>query len=227
MRPAQSSEVAARIEAVWPDRARNNRIHRYVQGDHDLPFAPRSARRAYRWLLDRSRTNWCRLLMQLLAQNLFVDGSRALGDDQADESLGWSHWNENGLARRQAEVHRATLKYGWSYVTVLPGDTAPVIRGVSPRNMTAVCADDADPWPIYALHRKTSWTPDGPRQVYRLFDDQAVYTLYEDEPAVGRPASTTRNTDSASARWCGSLMRTTWTPTVPAWSLRSSKFRAG
>ncbi len=58
-------------------------------------------------------------------------------------------------------MHRATLKYGWSYTTVLPGDTAPVIRGVSPRNMTAVYADDADPWPVYALQRKTSWTPHG------------------------------------------------------------------
>jgi hypothetical protein len=51
-----------------------------------------------RWLLDRSRTNWRRLLMQLLAQNVFVDDFPALGDDQADEPLGWSHWNQNGLA---------------------------------------------------------------------------------------------------------------------------------
>ncbi|MEV7099678.1 phage portal protein [Amycolatopsis sp. NPDC051045] len=146
------------------------------------PSRPRSARRAYRWLLDRSRTNWCRLLIQILAQNLFMDGYRALGDDQADEPLGWSHWTQNGLARRRAAVHRATLKYGWAYTTVLPGGTAPVIRGVSPRNMTAVYAD---PWPIYALHQKTSWTPDGRRQVYRLFDDQAVYTLAENDPGQG------------------------------------------
>ncbi|MDT8910897.1 phage portal protein [Amycolatopsis sp. PS_44_ISF1] len=183
--PTEAVDIAHRIEAVWPDQARNNRIHRYVQGEHDLPFAPRSARAAYRWLLDRSRTNWCRLLMQLLAQNLFVDGYRALGDDQAEEPLGWSHWQINGLARRQAAVHRATLKYGWSYVTVLPGDTGPVIRGVSPRDMTAVYADEADHWPLYALHRKTSWTPDGPRSVYRLFDDTAVYTLAENDPGQG------------------------------------------
>ncbi|RSM58969.1 hypothetical protein DMH03_24030 [Amycolatopsis sp. WAC 01376] len=76
--------------------------------------------------------------MQLLTQNLFVDGYRALRDDQGDEPLGWSHRNRNGLAA----VHRATLKYGWSYTTVLPGETAPVIRGVSPRDTTAACADD-------------------------------------------------------------------------------------
>ncbi|WIX90387.1 hypothetical protein [Amycolatopsis sp. DG1A-15b] len=43
----------------------------------------------------------------------------------------------------------------------------------------------ADPWPVYALQRKTSWTPDGPRQVYRLFDDRAVYTLAENDPGDG------------------------------------------
>src|SRR5947199_6933833 len=97
---------------MWPDRGRNDQIHRYVQGDHDLPFAPRSARRVCKWLLDRSRTNWCRLLVQLLAQNLFVDGYRAIGDDQAAEPAGWAHWNQNGMARRQAAVRRATAQQG-------------------------------------------------------------------------------------------------------------------
>ena len=125
----QVADIARRIEVVWPDQARNNRINRYVQGDHDLPFALRSARRAYRWLLDRSRTNWCRLLMQLLAQNLFVDGYRALGDDQADEPLGWSHWNLNSLARRQAAVHRATLN--------TTGPTPPSCQATRPRSSGA------------------------------------------------------------------------------------------
>ena len=34
--PAQAADVAHRIEALWPEQARNERVHRYVKGDHDL-----------------------------------------------------------------------------------------------------------------------------------------------------------------------------------------------
>lgn len=52
-------------------------------------------------------------------------------------------------------MHRATPKYGWSHTTFLPGDTAPVVRGVSPRNMTAVYAlaeDNPGDGPAYLDH---------------------------------------------------------------------------
>lgn len=177
-----AADVARRVRDVWPDQARNDRIHRYVKGEHDLPFAPRHARAAYLWTLKRSRSNWCRLLVQLMAQNLYVDGYQPLnapGED-APKPAGWAHWQANRMGRHQSAVHRAALKYGLSFVSVLPGDPAPVIRGHSPRTMTAVYATDHDEWPLYALATSTSWTPEGPRTVYRLYDDQAVYHLTDD-----------------------------------------------
>ncbi|MEO6081570.1 MAG: phage portal protein [Umezawaea sp.] len=175
----EAADVARRVLDRWPDQARNERIHRYVQGDHDLPFAPRNAKAHYLWTLRKSRTNWCRLLMQLLSQNLFVDGVRAT-DASAVESTAWRHWQGNRMTRRQSAVHRAALKYGTAFVTVLPGDPGPVIKGYSPREMSVFYADDSDEWPVYALQKSQSWTSSGPRPLYRLYDDRSVYYLAAD-----------------------------------------------
>ncbi|GLY51306.1 phage portal protein [Lentzea sp. NBRC 102530] len=176
----EAADVAQRLIGRWPDQARNDKINRYVKGDHDLPFAPRKAKAHYLWMLRKSRTNWCSLLLQLMAQNLFVDGYRAT-DATAGDSAGWRHWTSNRMARRQAGVHRATLKYGRAFATVLPGDPSPVIRGHSPRDMSAYYDDDADEWPVYAVQKARSFTPAGVRTLYRLYDDQAVYFLAPDE----------------------------------------------
>nr|BFE49647.1 hypothetical protein GCM10017745_30740 [Saccharothrix mutabilis subsp. capreolus] len=61
--------------------------------------------------------------MQLLAQNLFVDGIRAAGQTEGDASP-WRFWTLNRMARRQSAIHRAALKYGHAFASVLPGDTA-------------------------------------------------------------------------------------------------------
>ncbi|KJK48916.1 hypothetical protein UK23_15425 [Lentzea aerocolonigenes] len=177
----ETADVAQRLLGRWPDQTRNDKIHRYVKGDHDLPFAPKNAKAHYLWMLRKSRTNWCRLLVQLMAQNLFVDGYRATDPSAtAGDSAGWRHWTGNRMARRQAAVHRAALKYGTAFVTVLPGDPGPVIKGHSPQNMSAFYADPDDEWPVYALLKSRSYSPSGPQTLYRLYDDQAVYFLAPD-----------------------------------------------
>jgi len=177
-----ATDVAARVIAMWPDQDRNEHVHRYVKGEHDLPYAPKTSKAHYLWLLRKSRTNWCRLLLDLMAQNLFVDGYRTTSTPDSAEGAAWSYWTANRLARRQTGVHRAALEYGYSFAAVTPGDTAPLVRGASPRTMTAVYADEStDEWPVYAVARGTSWGPSGPAQVYRLYDDTAVYFLAGDQ----------------------------------------------
>jgi hypothetical protein len=65
-------------------------------------------------------------------------------------------------------------------VTVLPGDTAPVLRGYSPRRVTAVYGED-DLWPMFALRAE----PSGKEWLYRLYDDEAVYYLSGSEKPDG------------------------------------------
>jgi len=73
---------------------------------------------------------------------------------------------------RQRAIHRAALAYGYSYTTVLPGDSGAVIRGKSPRDLFAVYQDPAvDEYPMYYIEKS------GP--LYYVVDEEARYTLTE------------------------------------------------
>jgi hypothetical protein len=102
-----------------------------------------------------------------------------VASDQADDDPGpWRFWTANRMGSRQHGLHRAVIKYGVAYVTVLPGDPVPVICPKSPRRMTALYADDVDDeWPAYAVEETTVNVPGGVRRIVRVYDDQHVYTL--------------------------------------------------
>jgi len=154
---------------------------------------PRKATAELRQLAELSRVPWLGLVVTATAQAMYVDGYRSeldphrqtAADEDVPSSLPWRIWLANGMDRRQIAVHRAALAYGYSFVTVLPGDDpvtgAPmaVMRGVSPRKMWAAWEDPAeDDWPTYAMrvvdHVKDSVT-------VKVFDDTAVHLLTVEE----------------------------------------------
>ena len=152
-------------------------IHSYLRGQQPLPIIPAGVPNEVRRLAEMSRVNVLDLVISAVAQSLYVDGYRA--EREPDDAPAWSVWQANQMDARQTGVHRGALSYGVSYVTVLPGDTAPVIRGYSPRRLTAVYGED-DLWPMFALRAE----PSGGEWLYRLFDDEAVYYLSgNNEPA--------------------------------------------
>lgn len=152
------------------ERTRLDRIRRYWQGRQPLPtvISP-SSPLAVRTMARIARVNVCKIVVDSLAQSLFVDGFRT--KDDPDESAVWATWQANRMDARQTGIHRAAAAYGCAYTVVVPGDPVPVIRGVSPRNMTAMYGDDPD-WPVYALERRRHGN-------WRLYDDQAIYELTE------------------------------------------------
>jgi len=153
------------------ERGRLDEIRDYLRDDLDRPLTglPSSAPREVHQLARISRVNFLKFIVNSRVQSMYVDGFRA--PRASDDAPAWQAWQANRMDARQIGVHRAALAYGCSYVVVLPGEPVPVMRGVSPRHLTAVYGDDDD-WPVYALHqRKSDW---------RLYDDQAVYTLVED-----------------------------------------------
>ena len=175
------------------DRLRH--ISRYVRGKHDPPFAPRGVNAEYRWIMKKSRRNFLPLVVSVISQNLHVDGYRPSGDT-ANEVLapqkpqpGWQSFRANRMVSRQHGVHRSVIKYGSSYVVVLPGQLStdeeqgsqdvPVIRPVSPRRMTAMYADDVDDeWPQYAIEVRQVNLPKGRSKVYvSVYDEDKRYIL--------------------------------------------------
>lgn len=180
--------VRTLLELRKPEQDRLDRIAAYVRGDHSSVYVPRSARDEYRWLLERAKVNMLRLVVTVVAQNLYVDGYRPTG--VAENASSWESWQANRMDARQHGIHRAALKYGISYATVLPGEPTPVITPMSPRRMTAFYSDPVnDEWPLFAVEvtSEKAKGEDGrlvARRLVRLYDDTSTYRFSGD--AEGR-----------------------------------------
>jgi hypothetical protein len=150
------------------ERFKLDGIRAYWRGKQKLPAViPNSAPYEVRELARLSRVNICELVVNSLGQSMFMDGFRTR-ETRSNLDV-WQVWQRNRFDRRQGGVYRSAFAYGSSYVVVTPGDTAPVMRGVSPRSMTTLYGEDPD-WPIWALER---WD----RDTFRLYDDEAVYFI--------------------------------------------------
>jgi hypothetical protein len=150
------------------ERTALDQVRRYWRGRQKLlAVIPGSAPNEVRTMARIARVNVCAIVVDSLAQSMFVDGFR--GKDEADNAEVWGVWQANKLDARQTGIHRAAFAYGAAYAVVLPGDSAPVIRGASPRKLTAVYGEDPD-WPMWALEKLGNG-------LWRLYDDQATYFL--------------------------------------------------
>lgn len=179
--------VAVAADALLPawmhEREKLDRIDRWARWDHEDPHRPKQATAEYRELSARAQAPWGALIVSSVAQTLYIEGYRR--PDAPDDATAWNIWQANGMDSRQIAMNRATLTYGVSYGTSLPGRVAltgalmPVMRGVSPRNMIALYADPAgDEWPEVALSiRKV-------RGVFRIevWDDEKVHHLRVSNP---------------------------------------------
>ena len=133
-------------------------------------------------LARKSQTNFLPLVLDIFSQSLKVDNY--LSGDQRPQV--WEWWQRNKMDARQTGINRTALHYGVSYATVLPAmnpridDRAAYIRGVSPRQMTALYGErlewdprvDApvdDDWPIMALEMNGS--------MIRFYDEEKVHFL--------------------------------------------------
>lgn len=158
------------------ERLQLDLIRRYWKGVQRLPeVIPTSAPREVRTMARIARVNVCPIVINSLTQATFVDNFRT--KDSAEDAEVWAVWQANKMDARQTGIHRAAFAYGAAYAVVTPGtlngQNMPVIRGVSPRRLTAVYGDDLD-WPEFALEFRGKR---GAQREWRLYDDTNVYTL--------------------------------------------------
>jgi hypothetical protein len=185
--------LALRIQ----EQSRLRKISRYVNGQHDPPYAPKGVNAEYRWIMKKSTRNFLPLIVSVISQNLHVDGYQPSGTTVA-ETIGtakadpaWEAFRANRMISRQHGVHRSVMKHGAAYVVVLPGQMAaaeeqqsnsvPVIRPVSPRRMTALYADGVDDeWPLLAVEQRVvadSKSPTKLREIVSVYDEKVRYIL--------------------------------------------------
>lgn len=188
MKPDSVVEVVH--DLMWPqwdrEAERLRRVDRWYRWEQEDIMIPRHATREHRKLIELSKTPWLHLVVSVLSQAMFVDGYKS-PDAKVDSDV-WRTWQGNKFDARQIPVHRAALAYGYSFVTVLPGQAPDgsnmaAMRGVSPLHMHAVYADPADDdWPMYAL--RVIPQPSG-KHMLRLYDEEFVYFLSCDKSGMG------------------------------------------
>lgn len=172
------------LPAFWVELRKLNRIDQWHRWDHPKPHSPQQSTREYDELSSRAQTPWLGLVVTAVAQALYVEGYRRA--DEPDNAQPWQWWQANGLDSRQIAVHRSALTYGQAYTLVLPGEDPitgepmPIIRGISPRRMSAWWDDPSrDDHPRFAVEMSPAWvtTEAGRRRGYDviLYDDERVW----------------------------------------------------
>jgi len=197
--PGELKDVLHRSLARFSDeRAHFAHLERYSIGVQSPPYMPKHAHREYEALAQRSVLNFLPLIIDAVAQQLYVEGYRL--PDSPDDASAWEFWDANGLDAWQHSVHRDALTYGVSYVRVLPGKkTIPQIRPISPLSMTALYRDPIhDEWPEWALHVDMDYTTGEKRCRATLLDAESVYTFlgeyFTDTPDLDSFTLTTTET---------------------------------
>lgn len=151
---------------------RLDKIHLYLRGKQDFDWLPAGVPEEVQRLARMSHVNIMGFVVNAAAQSLYVDGYRSA---QLDEQPAWAAWQANRMDRHQIGIHRAAVAYGAAYETVLPGEPVAKMRGVSPRQMTAVYGEDDD-WPVWAFESRR--TAKG--KLFRLLDETHAYWLGAD-----------------------------------------------
>jgi hypothetical protein len=168
-----AADLIAEHSAAVARNGHHGVVARYLAGDHDLPYMPREHRAEYRIMAQRSITNLLPRVSDTFVKLLFLDGYQV--PDAKGNATEWDWWQANKLDARQTITHRGAIEYGASYVLVLPGDDAPVIRPLDPLRSMAWYEDEDDDWPVYGLRHKGK-DLDG-NVIWEVYDDTNIYTL--------------------------------------------------
>lgn len=128
------------------NRPRLDRLHRYHDGDCDLPEGAEGCRPAYRAFQAKARSNFAELISEAVRERMVVTGFRTgADDDENGDKVARDIWSANGLRVGSADLHSWMLSMGDAYTIVGPPtpETAgfPLITVEDPRTIVT----DHDP----------------------------------------------------------------------------------
>ncbi|MGQ0774559.1 MAG: phage portal protein [Pseudonocardiales bacterium] len=152
----------------------------YYNGEPPLAQDPARLTEAYRELLEMSRSNWCRLVVDVVAERLVVESIRSTASPESDTTA-WGWWQANNLDSYSANVHREALKAGIAYVGVWTGarpDAAPRITGQVPTQVH-VRYDEDD---VRAVDAVRVWVGRDLHLYCTVYTDSTVYKYISADP---------------------------------------------
>lgn len=171
------------IPAWKKERERQTVLRDWGRGVHVPPFKPREANAEYEALIEKSPVPLIDVVIRILTQTLeVVDYTPGVqGDDEtksAVKSRLWEIWRQNLLPVRQKRLYRAAFQGGQAFTLSVPGDTAPVVKLFSARNMIALYQDpEADEWPMVAAYSEKA---DNRHFHFGVVDEDSVHVIQID-----------------------------------------------
>lgn len=114
------------------------RMDAYYSGDHPLPFLTKAhnakMRDEFRQLLEDSKANFMRLVVEAVDERLVVEGFRLSADTDptADQATWKNIWQANQMDAQSSTAFSEALVKGVSYLSVWEGDNGPTIAVEDP-----------------------------------------------------------------------------------------------
>jgi hypothetical protein len=142
------SELAQELEDLRPGFSV---VSDYYDGWHPLAVRPNRMTKTYRDLVAMATSNWCRLVVDVVAERLVVGSIRSSRSPDQDAGA-WAMWQANNLDATSDQIHTEALKLGCCYGMAWPTpDGGARISGEHPFQMHARYAGIGDAYPEAAV----------------------------------------------------------------------------
>lgn len=118
----EQKSLLSKLGAELDKRAkRAEMLDRYYDGDHPYPEPVKSLKvtNAYNRVMEMSKANWPKLIIDSVEERLEVRGVR-FADETALDVQAWDAWQSNALDMGAGLVHTQALTNGRSYAMVWP-----------------------------------------------------------------------------------------------------------
>lgn len=155
----------------------------YYTGMQTLPREPQRLTRTYRALREMSRSNWCRLIVDVITERLSIEKFITAQEKTSDDTC-MQHWQRNNLDAMQVPVYTDAGKFGVCYAMAWPSPDRATARitGESPL-LVHVRYDDEQPEQATAAIKY--WTGRDHYTYATLYDGDGVYRFRASTPDPG------------------------------------------
>lgn len=167
---------------VWDKRKR------YLDGDHDLPYAPDGVNEEYEALRIQAIQNWLGIAMTAPIQDMRAGGFRSGKNADADDRTWEIAWQGNHMDSRQAVVYEDMIVQERGIVSVwLPDEITPNVPKIRPESGRDVHiqGDEEDPWTQKWAVKRIDRAPLRPRIKSTLWVPESVEVEKPDTVQIG------------------------------------------
>lgn len=121
------------------------------EGNAPLPFVSDIQKSAVKWFVEKSRTNFERVIVNAVLSRMKIRGIRtAVDSDEGGDALAFTEWRRARGKLFTLDIHKMMLAMSLSYGIVgKDSDGGLLVTAEDPRLVTAIC-DPANPYKVLA-----------------------------------------------------------------------------